>query len=99
MSSHRRSIGALARESGLTVSALRFYDAAGVLRPARVDPATGYRWYDTDQVHSARLIAGLRAASMPLPDISAASRPAWPTPGRNWPRSANYSPPPQRRTR
>jgi len=71
MSPHRRSIGALARESGLTVSALRFYDAAGVLRPARVDPGTGYRWYDADQVHSARLIAGLRAASMPLPDICA----------------------------
>lgn len=40
MSPHRRSIGALARESGLTVGALRFYDAAGVLRPARVDPGT-----------------------------------------------------------
>jgi len=71
MSPHRRSIGALARESGLTVSALRFYDAAGVLRPARVDPGTGYRWYDADQVHSARLIARLRAASMPLPVICA----------------------------
>jgi len=71
MSTHRRSIGALARESGLTISALRFYDAAGVLRPAQVDPGTGYRWYDADQIHSAQLIAGLRAASMPLPDICA----------------------------
>lgn len=36
-------IGQMARECGLTVSALRFYDGAGVLVPARVDPHTGYR--------------------------------------------------------
>ncbi|MGF7238913.1 MAG: MerR family transcriptional regulator [Frankia sp.] len=59
----------MARESGLSVSALRFYDAAGVIRPARVDPATGYRWYDADQVVQARLIAALRRVRMPLDDI------------------------------
>lgn len=64
-----RSIGALARESGLSISALRFYDSAGVLRPARVDSCTGYRWYSAQQVPQARLIAGLRRVSMPLPDI------------------------------
>ncbi|PZS26692.1 MAG: hypothetical protein DLM59_17735 [Pseudonocardiales bacterium] len=64
-----RSIGALARESRLSVSALRFYDSAGVLRPARVDRVTGYRWYATDQVAQARLIAALRQVSMPLTDI------------------------------
>lgn len=59
----------MARESGLSVSALRFYDAAGVLRPARVDPMTGYRWYAAEQVSQARLIASLRRVSMPLADI------------------------------
>jgi len=59
-----RSIGELARASGLSVSALRFYDGAGVLVPARVDPATGYRWYDAGQVRSARLIARLRRVGM-----------------------------------
>ena len=34
------SIGELARASGLTVSALRFYDRRGVLAPALVDPGT-----------------------------------------------------------
>lgn len=38
-------IGRLASLSGLPVSALRFYDGAEVLRPAMVDPATGYRFY------------------------------------------------------
>jgi len=64
-----RSIGAVARESGLSVSALRFYDAAEVLRPVRVDAGTGYRWYTADQVAAARLIASLRRVSMPLIDI------------------------------
>jgi DNA polymerase-3 subunit beta len=62
-------IGRLARASGLTVSALRFYDSAGVLTPAAIDPRTGYRWYTADQLVLARLIARLRRVQMPLVDI------------------------------
>lgn len=65
------SIGALARAGGLPVTTLRFYDAAGVLRPAHVDPATGYRWYTSAQVHTARLIASLRQSGLPVPDLIA----------------------------
>jgi DNA-binding transcriptional MerR regulator len=69
-----RGIGDLARESGLTTSALRFYDRAGVLVPAAVDPNTGYRWYSDDQLRAARLIAALRRVGMPITDIAAAVR-------------------------
>lgn len=65
------SIGALARAGGLPVSALRFYDAAGVLRPAHVDPTTGYRRYTAGQVHTARLVARLRQAGLPVADLVA----------------------------
>ncbi|SIN12871.1 MerR family transcriptional regulator [Micromonospora cremea] len=68
------SIGELARASGLTVSALRFYDSAGVLEPALVDPVTGYRWYTDAQIAPARLVAGLRRVGMPVPEIAAAVR-------------------------
>ncbi|MGW3589833.1 DNA polymerase III subunit beta family protein [Streptomyces fungicidicus] len=64
-----RSIGETARDSGLGVSALRFYDRAGVLVPARVDPVSGYRWYAPEQLEEARLLARLRRAGMPLADI------------------------------
>jgi DNA-binding transcriptional MerR regulator len=64
-----RTIGRVARESGLSVSALRFYDAAGVLAPASVDPASGYRYYTPDQVAVARLVASLRRVRMPLAGI------------------------------
>ncbi|MET7359742.1 MerR family transcriptional regulator [Streptomyces sp. NPDC005562] len=63
-----RSIGDMARDSGLGVSALRFYDRAGVLVPAWVDPVSGYRWYAPEQLEEARLLAGLRRAGMPLAD-------------------------------
>ena len=64
-----RSIGEMARDCGLSVSALRFYDRAGVLVPAWVDPASGYRWYEPAQLEEARLLARLRRAGMPLADI------------------------------
>lgn len=64
-----RSIGEMARDSGLSVSALRFYDGAGVLVPARVDPVSNYRWYGPGQLEEARLLARLRRAGMPVADI------------------------------
>jgi DNA-binding transcriptional MerR regulator len=65
-----RSIGEMARASGLGVSTLRFYDGAGVFGPARVDPRTGYRWYAPEQLADARLIARLRRVGMPLAGIA-----------------------------
>ncbi|MFD0528135.1 MerR family transcriptional regulator [Kitasatospora arboriphila] len=77
MDSGLHSIGETARLSGLSISALRFYDGAGVFGPARVDPQTGYRWYAPEQLADARLIARLRRVGMPLADVSRvlASRP------------------------
>ena len=59
----------MSRESGLTVSALRFYDGAGVLVPAHVDAQTGYRYYAPEQLVAARLVAALRRVGMPLAGI------------------------------
>ncbi|WP_020673136.1 MerR family DNA-binding transcriptional regulator [Amycolatopsis nigrescens] len=39
------SIGRFARVTGLMVKALRLYAEAGVLEPAQVDGASGYRFY------------------------------------------------------
>jgi DNA-binding transcriptional MerR regulator len=65
-------IGEIARASGLSISALRFYDGAGVLVPAEVDPVNGYRRYSDDQVRAARLVAGLRRVGMPVSEITRA---------------------------
>lgn len=65
------TIGRLAERTGLSLKALRLYDELGLLPPARVDPSTGYRYYDTDQLERARLIGLLRQAGMPLAEIGA----------------------------
>ncbi|HEV7712876.1 MAG TPA: MerR family transcriptional regulator, partial [Asanoa sp.] len=59
--------GAAAR---LSPKALRLYAEQGLLVPARVDPATGYRSYSPDQLRRARLIGRLRALGLPLGRIA-----------------------------
>ncbi|QMU69655.1 protein phosphatase 2C domain-containing protein [Streptacidiphilus sp. P02-A3a] len=63
------TIGAFAKESRLSPKALRLYDELGLLTPARVDPASGYRFYATEQLRRARLVAWLRRIGMPLARI------------------------------
>ncbi len=64
------TIGRFSRLTGLTVKALRHYDELGLLRPAAVDPATGYRSYSSAQVAVAEAIRTLRRLELPLDDIS-----------------------------
>jgi DNA-binding transcriptional MerR regulator len=63
------SIGEFADVSRLSVKALRHYDELGLLRPASVDPSTGYRLYGWWQVPTARVIVMLRSLEMPLSEI------------------------------
>ena len=60
------SIGEFARRSRLSLKALRLYDERGVLVPARVDQASGYRYYDTAQLDDARLVVMMRQLQLPL---------------------------------
>jgi hypothetical protein len=48
------TIGDFARHGRVSVRMLRHYDAIGLLRPARVDPASGYRFYAAAQRTSGR---------------------------------------------
>jgi DNA-binding transcriptional MerR regulator len=63
-------IGRFAHLTGLTVKALRHYDEIGLLRPAHVDPDSGYRSYAPEQVERAELVRQLRRLEVPLDDIA-----------------------------
>ncbi|MYY13620.1 MerR family transcriptional regulator [Streptomyces sp. SID4919] len=63
------TIGAFARAARLSPKALRLYDELDLLRPARVDPRSGYRFYSPHQLERARLVAWLRRLGMPLARI------------------------------
>jgi len=60
------TIGAFARTVGLTPSALRFYDDAGLLVPASVDDRTGYRYYADNQRRTAVVVRQMRELDVPL---------------------------------
>lgn len=65
------SISSYARLVGLSPSALRFYDDCGLLRPAQVDPRSGYRLYAADQQRTGALVRRLREIDLPLHEIRA----------------------------
>jgi DNA-binding transcriptional MerR regulator len=64
-------IGEFASASRLSQKALRLYGDSGLLAPAWVDPDSGYRYYRSDQLREATLIALLRRSGMPLTEIRA----------------------------
>lgn len=64
------SIGAFAARARLSAKALRLYDRLGLLVPAYVDEASGYRYYRASQTERARLVALLRQLDMPLARVA-----------------------------
>jgi len=62
-------IGEFARLAGLSVGTLRHYEEAGLLLPAQVDEATGYRRYAPEQVGLAHLIVVYRGLGFSLKEI------------------------------
>ncbi|QAY73281.1 MerR family transcriptional regulator [Agromyces protaetiae] len=62
--------GEMSRASGLSQKALRLYAANGLLVPAEVDPATGYRRYSPAQIARGRAIGLLRRLDMPLATVA-----------------------------
>lgn len=63
------SIGEFARLGTVSVRTLRHYDEMGLLRPARVDPVTGYRGYTADQLGQLDRILALKELGLSLPQI------------------------------
>ncbi|MEV0195241.1 MerR family transcriptional regulator [Nonomuraea sp. NPDC050691] len=63
-------IGAFARLGRLSVKQVRHYGELGLLAPAWVDEATGYRYYRASQVRVALSIGLLRSMDVPLAVIA-----------------------------
>jgi DNA-binding transcriptional MerR regulator/effector-binding domain-containing protein len=63
------SIGSFSRVTGLTVKTVRLYHEKGLLTPALVDAASGYRYFSERDVERARLIVALRRLEFPLAEL------------------------------
>jgi DNA-binding transcriptional MerR regulator len=65
------TIGDFARHGRVSVRMLRHYDATGLLRPARVDPASGYRFYQASQLARLNRIIALKDLGFTLDQVRA----------------------------
>ena len=63
------TIGDFASLGRVSVRMLRHYDAIGLLRPARVDPFTGYRHYSADQLTRLNRIIALKDLGFTLAQV------------------------------
>ena len=61
-------IGEVARSTGLKASAIRYYEAHGIVPPPVRTPG-GYRSYNNDDVDLLRFVHRLRSLKLPLYDI------------------------------
>jgi DNA-binding transcriptional MerR regulator len=63
------SIGDFARHGRVSVRMLRHYDAIGLLRPASVDPVTGYRSYEARQLARLNRVVALKDLGFTLEQV------------------------------
>ncbi len=63
------TIGEFSKMTYLSVKALRHYHDVGLLEPADIDPASGYRHYSADQVPTAQAIRRFRDLDMPIEQV------------------------------
>jgi DNA-binding transcriptional MerR regulator/effector-binding domain-containing protein len=65
----RLSIGDFAKMTYLSIKSLRRYHDMGLLIPAEIDPASGYRYYTPGQVPVGQVIRRFRDLGMPLDQV------------------------------
>lgn len=63
------TIGDFAKHGRVSVRMLRHYDAIGLLRPAHVAPATGYRYYEAAQLARLNRVIALRDLGFSLQQV------------------------------
>src|ERR1700742_173851 len=64
------TIGEFAQFTHLSVRTLRRYHESGLLEPASVDAASGYRYYTARQIPTAQLIHRLGELDVPLSAVA-----------------------------
>ncbi|PZG22892.1 MerR family transcriptional regulator [Spongiactinospora gelatinilytica] len=64
------TIGDFATMGRVSIRMLRHYDAIGLLRPARVDPASGYRYYEAGQLKRLNRLVALKDLGFTLAEVA-----------------------------
>ena len=62
-------IGEIADFFGISRKAIRLYEKKGIIRPVKVDPANGYRYYSAEQVQQLNALLELKTLGFSLDEI------------------------------
>lgn len=62
-------IGEVAAFFNVSVKAIRIYEKKGIIKPSKVDPYTGYRYYTVEQVQQLNALVELKALGFSLDEI------------------------------
>lgn len=63
------TIGEIAEFYGVSRKAMRLYEKKGIIKPVKVDPANGYRYYSAEQVEQLNALLELKALGFSLDEI------------------------------
>lgn len=62
-------IGEIAAFFNVSIKAVRIYEKMGIITPAEIDSATGYRYYSVDQVQQINALIELKSLGFSLTEI------------------------------
>ena len=62
-------IGEIADFYGVSRKAMRLYEKKGIIKPVKVDPANGYRYYSAEQVQQLNALLELKTLGFSLDEI------------------------------
>ena len=60
------TIGEVSKMKGVGIKSLRYYDRLGILKPAYINPDTGYRYYSIEQMLMLDMILLCLGLDIPL---------------------------------
>jgi MerR family transcriptional regulator, activator of bmr gene len=69
MEKEQFSIGEMHKITGVSVSALRFYDEMGLIKPSYVDESSGFRYYGYEHFWQIEIIKMCRDLKLPLKNL------------------------------
>ncbi|MGN1160265.1 MAG: MerR family transcriptional regulator [Lachnospiraceae bacterium] len=66
---HKYTIGEVQKKTGISSSALRFYDDIGLVKPSYTDENTGYRYYSYQEFWQLEIVKICKSMGIPLKEL------------------------------